>query len=162
MMGAWKSTVGKLLAKQLNVDFIDIDREIEENMSMNIGQIFQHLGQNRFREEETKVLYKTEKFNGIVSTGGGSVVTEKNRQLLDKNFTILLSANPETLANRIHNLNTRPLLQNYSNLTERISEIWEERRVFFESSAKIIIETDKLNPDKIVNQIIEKLNNAND
>ncbi|MBC8213504.1 MAG: shikimate kinase [Candidatus Marinimicrobia bacterium] len=157
MMGVWKSTVGKLLAEQLNVGFIDTDRKIEENMSMNIGQIFQHLGEKRFREEENKVLLSTGKFNGIVSTGGGIVVTEDNRFFLSKQTTILLQARPNTLSKRIHNLKTRPLLQNSTDLINSLTEIWVEREVFFKTTAQYILETDDLNPDEIVNLIIEKL-----
>ena len=163
MMGSWKSTIGRKLARSLDSKFIDTDDEIEEATAMSVAEIFQERGESQFREMETAYFVEKSQQSGyIISTGGGIVVTEKNRVALRNNgFTIFLKASPETLSNRIKNTDKRPLLHGDDPLF-RISKIWNERKEFYESSAHLIIETDRLNPVQVLEIIIEKLdaNNA--
>ena len=163
MMGSWKSTVGKKLARSLDSKFVDTDGEIEDATEMSVAEIFQERGEAQFREMETAFFVEKSQQPGyVISTGGGIVVTETNRvALLNNGITIFLKASPETLSHRIKNTDKRPLLDGDDPLF-RLSKIWKERREFYEESAHLIIETDRLNPIQVLEIIIKKLeaNNA--
>ena len=163
MMGSWKSTVGKKLASSLDLQFIDTDDEIEEATKQTVSNIFEEQGEAQFREMETAYFVEKSQQPGfVISTGGGIVVTEANRIALRNNgITIFLKASPETLSHRIKNTDKRPLLHGDDPLF-RLSKIWKERKEFYEESAHLIIETDRLNPVQVLAIIIKKLeaNNA--
>ena len=159
MMGSWKSTVGKKLSKKLGLNFVDTDDAIEEIMSMKVSEIFQEFGEPRFREMESSYFAeksKQQKF--IFSTGGGIVLDEYNRNILQSNgFCFLLEASPKTLAYRIKNTAIRPLLKNTDDTENLLTRIWNERKEFYYSSAHHIISTEKLQPNGVVSQILELL-----
>ena len=163
MMGSWKSTIGKKLARLLDSKFVDTDDEIEEATEMSVAEIFQERGEAQFREMETAFFVEKSQQTGyVISTGGGIVVTEANRIALRNNgITIFLKASPETLSYRIKNTGKRPLLDGDDPLF-RLSKIWKERKEFYEESAHLTIETDQLNPVQVLEIIIKKLeaNNA--
>jgi len=163
MMGSWKSTIGKKLARLLDSEFVDTDDEIEEATEMSVAEIFQYRGEAQFREMETAFFVEKSQQPGyVISTGGGIVVTETNRIALRNNgITIFLKASPETLSNRIKNTDKRPLLHGDDPLF-RLSKIWKERKEFYEESAHLTIETDRLNSAQTLDRIIKKLeaNNA--
>jgi len=165
MMGCWKSTVGRKLATSLSWEFIDTDDEIEEATEQSIVDIFYQRGEARFREmEKAYFLEKSAQSGYVISTGGGIILAEENRNSLKNNgITILLKASPETLSNRIKNSDVRPLLNGADDLIQ-LSNIWQERKEFYEESADVIIQTDRLNPAQVVDLIIKKLEkkNAND
>ena len=158
MMGSWKSTIGKKLATSLDSKFIDTDDEIEEAIEMPVAEIFQERGEDQFRKMEAAFFVeKSQQPGHVISTGGGIVVTEANRIALRNNgITILLKASPETLSHRIKNTDKRPLLHGDDPLF-RLSKIWNERKEFYEESAHLIIETDRLNPTQALEMIIKKL-----
>ena len=163
MMGSWKSTIGKKLARSLDSKFVDTDDEIEEATEMSVAEIFQERGEAQFREMESAFFVeKSQQPGHVISTGGGIVVTETNRVALRNNgITILLKASPETLSHRIKNTDKRPLLHGDDSLFT-LSKIWKERKEFYEESAHLTIETDRLNPVQVLEIIIKKLeaNNA--
>ena len=159
MMGSWKSTVGKKLAQKIKMEFIDTDDAIEELMEMKISEIFYEFGEKKFREMETAFFNEKSKQKGyIFSTGGGMVLDSLNRDCLQNNgVTFFLSATSETLANRIHNTTKRPLLANEVDLQGRLEKIWQERKKYYMESSKFVIETDKLNPDDVMDMIVDEL-----
>jgi len=163
MMGSWKSTVGKKLARALNLKFVDTDDEIEEATEQKVAEIFEERGETQFREMETAYFVEKSLQPGyVISTGGGIVVSEANRNALKKNgHTIFLKASPETLSHRIKNTDKRPLLHGDDPLM-KLSKIWKDRKEFYERSAHLTIETDRLNPGQVLEIIIKKLeaNNA--
>ena len=163
MMGSWKSTIGKKLASSLELQFIDTDDEIEEATEQTVAEIFEERGEAQFREMETAYFVEKSQQPGfVISTGGGIVVAEANRIALRNNgITIFLKASPETLSHRIKNTDKRPLLYGDDPLF-RLSKIWKERKEFYEESAHLTIETDRLNPVQVLEIIIKKLeaNNA--
>ena len=162
MMGSWKSTVGEKLASSLDLQFIDTDNEIEEAMQQTVAKIFEERGEAQFREMETAYFVEKSQQPGfVISTGGGIVVTEANRIALQNNgITIFLKASPETLSHRIKNTNKRPLLHGEDPLME-LSKIWKNRKEFYEASAHLTIETDRLNPVQVLEIIIKKLDVKN-
>ena len=105
MMGSGKSSIGKLLSKQLNLDFIDIDNKIEKSENCTISDIFIKKGENYFREIEKKISINClELENKIISLGGGGFINESIRKQCFKNCsTIWLNWKNETLMRRINN-----------------------------------------------------------
>ena len=160
MMGSWKSTVGRELAISLDLKFIDTDDEIEESTEQSIVDIFKQRGETQFRKMETAYfIEKSQQPGFVISTGGGIVAMEANRNALKNNgITIFLKASPETLSYRIKNTDKRPLLHGNDALFQ-LSSIWKERKVFYEASAHLTIETDRLNPAQVLDVIIKKLEN---
>ena len=161
MMGSWKSTVGRYLAKKLDMNFIDTDDEIEKLLGMKISDIFKYLGEDKFRQQETDYLRKISKqSNHIISTGGGIVGRKENREIISvSGVTILLQAEPLTLSKRIRNTVKRPLLDRSNNILLELESIWQKRQKDYESTAHLIIKTDSIQPEDIVEQIIYYLKN---
>ena len=156
MMGSGKSTIGKLLADKLNMKFIDTDEEIIKLSNCSINKIFETQGEKAFREIEKIVLSKVLKLdNQIISTGGGIIKEEQNRELLKGVTTIYLQADDSTLFERVKNDNTRPLL-NTNNLLTTIQTILSERKHLYEK-ATLIIDTTNKSPENIVKEIMEKI-----
>lgn len=149
-MGAGKSTVARLL----DPDYIDMDEVIEKRIGMPIADFFASQGEATFRQIEAQVLEELLKSNHVVSTGGGVVVSETNRQLL-KNYpdTVYLRASFETLYERIQSdeVNVRPLFVN--NSKEDFKAIFDERLDWYEEVASQIVDVDDKTPQAIVEVI---------
>ena len=159
MMGSWKSTVGRKLADNMGMEFVDTDDAIEEVTEMKISDIFREFGEDRFREMETAFFIEKAKQTGqVFSTGGGIVLGSENRKVLKKyGTTFFLNASIEILADRIHNTMKRPLLTNTENVQLRLEQIWKERKRFYKNSAHHTIDTDKLNPKQVLDEILNLL-----
>ena len=160
MMGSWKSTVGRKLAKELNVEFVDIDDCIEEVEKMKVSEIFNEFGEKYFRNIESKIFMDktSNSANLILSTGGGIILDATNRKILrEKGTTFLLEASTNTLAGRIKNTDKRPLLMKSNNINIKLEEIWNERKEFYKKSAKYIISTDNISPEEVIKSIKKKL-----
>ena len=112
-MGSGKTTIGKLLSKRLDKLFFDSDQVIEERLGVKVPLIFEYEGEKGFRERESNVLKDlVAKKNIILATGGGVILSSKNRELLSsKGVVIYLKADYEDLAERMENDKSRPLLQ---------------------------------------------------
>jgi len=128
MMGAGKTAVGKALASRLNVPFLDSDSEIERAANMSIAEIFQRDGEAFFRDRETEVLDRLlENECGILSTGGGAFLSERNRRLIsEKGVSVWLNADLNLLWIRVKHKDTRPLLRT-PNPRETLGEIYNQR-----------------------------------
>ena len=113
MMGAGKTAVGKALALRLGVPFADSDAEIEAAANMSIPEIFARDGEAFFRLKESQVIGRLlSERSGILSTGGGAFLAEKNRRMIsEKGVSVWLNAELETLWNRVRHKETRPLLR---------------------------------------------------
>ena len=160
MMGSWKSTIGKKLAQNMDMKFVDTDDAIEKIMSMKINEIFKKFGENRFREMESSYFIEKSKNRGyLFSTGGGIVLNKNNRNVLSNTgITILLEASIDELKRRIKNTSKRPLLSNLNNIEEELENIWEKRKRFYYSSADYIVKTDNLTPKIVLSKIIDIIN----
>lgn len=158
-MGAGKTTIGKMLSFQLERKLVDTDILIEERAGMNIVNIFDRMGEDKFRMVETEIVSDVFKCAGqVVALGGGAVLSKKNRNLIKRLAVIVyLKAEVETLCLRA-NSEGRPLLRalNSSQTTERMQNILNERKKYYEE-ADIIISVDNKGPQEVVNMIMERL-----
>ena len=149
-MGAGKSTI----ARGLDPDYIDMDALIEERLGMFIADFFAEKGEVAFRQVESEVLADLLKTDRVVSTGGGVVVSQRNRDLLNTNpDNIYLKADFETLYQRIaaDNDNQRPLFLNKSK--EELASIFQERQAWYEEVAGRVLDVNKLNPEEIIEEL---------
>ena len=156
MMGSGKSSVGKLLAKELNLPLIDIDKEIEKKENLSVTKIFNQKGEDYFRLIENKILKKCKTIS-IVSCGGGLIINEDNRKFLKKNgLTFYLKSKVETLEKRLTNDKKRPLIDK-SDLKKSLEKIYHERKNIYKNCANFTIQTDETSLSDICDQIKEKL-----
>ena len=164
-MGCGKSTVGKRLAKDYGIEFLDTDAWIEEREQVAISEIFANKGEHYFRQLETnclEVLLEESAIDSskstvikVVSVGGGLPMKEENRQLLKKMGTVIyLKATEETIYNRLKTDTTRPLLQG-DNPKQKIQKLMEQREEIYCQASDYIVEVD----DKEVVDITEEIKN---
>ena len=158
-MASGKSTVGRKLSKRLNLDFIDVDEEVEKSAGVSISWIFDVEGEKKFRERESKELINSLKTdNCVIATGGGVILTEQNRNLIKKGTVIYLETSIQTQLERTLNDNKRPLLQGSDNAEQTLRELKEIRDPLFEECANITIKEGKNSHNEVVDKIIDKLN----
>ena len=149
-MGAGKSTI----ARGLDPDFVDMDALLEDRLGMPIARFFEEKGEAAFRQIEEEVLADLLKTDQVVSTGGGVVISQKNRALLKQNpDNIYLKADFEILYQRISadKENQRPLF--LKNSKEDLAAIFKERQVWYEEVASLVIDVTKLNPEEIIEEL---------
>ena len=158
-MASGKSTVGKRLAKRLNLNFIDIDEEVEKAAGVSISWIFDVEGEQKFRERESKELINSLKSeDSVVATGGGIVLTEENRNILKKGTVIYLEVSIQSQLERTLNDNKSPLLQGKENKEETLRDLKEIREPLFKQCANMTIKEAKNGHNETVDEIIDKLN----
>ena len=149
-MGAGKSTI----ARGLDPDFVDMDALLEDRLGMPIARFFEEKGEAAFRQIEEEVLADLLKTDQVVSTGGGVVISQKNRALLKQNpDNIYLKADFETLYQRISadKENQRPLF--LKNSKEELLAIFNERQAWYEEVASKVIDVSKLSPEEIIEEL---------
>lgn len=149
-MGAGKSTI----ARGLDPNYLDMDALIENRLGMSIAEFFAEKGEAAFRRVESEVLTDLLKTDRVVSTGGGVVISQKNRDLLKNNSdNIYLKADFETLYQRIaaDKDNQRPLFLN--NSKEELAAIFQERQAWYEEAASRILDVTKLSPEEIIEEL---------
>ena len=153
-----KSLVGKLLAKELNFSFVDMDERLVASFAQGIGQWVQAHGWASFRKAESELLQKlAQEQDLIVATGGGVVLSAANRELLKHHFFVIwLKASPETTYLRMLDdpgtETNRPAFTSLP-LREEIQQMLTERSDFYQETAHIILETDAALPEKLVSEI---------
>jgi len=159
-MGVGKSTVGKRLAKKLEIDFYDSDQEIVKKTGVDIATIFEYEGEQGFRDREEKTIQELCELEEIVlATGGGAILSASNRELLNMaGIVFYLKASLETILNRAKNENTRPLLKT-PNKKQAISELLMKRTPLYESVAHHTIITDRHTVNWTAEQILKVLRN---
>ena len=149
-MGAGKSTI----ARGLDPDFVDMDSLLEDRLGMPIARFFEEKGEVVFRQLEEEVLADLLKTDKVISTGGGVVISPRNRALLKQNpDNIYLKADFETLYQRISadEDNQRPLFLN--NSKEGLAAIFEERQSRYEEVASQIVDVSRLSPEEIIEEL---------
>ena len=159
MMGSGKSSIGKILSKKLEFEFIDTDNKIEEIEKKTISEIFKLNGEKYFRNIEEIISLKSLKIkNRVVSLGGGGFVNPSIRKYtLKKCISVWLNCKYEILISRIKNSNKRPLAMKLSNL-ELKNLIIKRSTMYNLSDYKI--NCDKLNKKQIVEKIINFYENS--
>lgn len=155
-MGAGKTEVGRELSNILGWKVIDVDDEIVRERGTTINEIFERFGEHAFREIETEMIRRvSQNRNVIISTGGGAVLREENMSTLRKNGVIIfLAVTAETVLRRTSGNDERPLLKVEDPL-ERIRELLEFRRPYYEK-ADIMIDTEGKTPRLIAEEILER------
>jgi shikimate kinase len=158
MMGAGKTTVGRLLARRLRLRFVDSDREIESRCGVKIPLIFEIEGESGFRARETLAIDALSALEGVVlATGGGAVLAEQNRrQLAARGTVVYLSAKPEDLYERVRHDRNRPLLAGGEPLA-RLRELHVHRDPLYRSVADIILETGAQSVQALARQLLDRL-----
>ena len=157
-MGAGKSTIGRLLAKELHLPFKDSDKEIEVRTGANIPWIFDKEGEPGFRDRETAMIVELCHENGIVlATGGGAVMRPDNRLALRKGGRVVyLHASIEQQVARTARDRNRPLLRN-ANPEKILRDLLAIRDPLYREIADLVIETDERPPRMVVLNILERL-----
>ena len=158
MMASGKSTIGRLLAKRLNLKFFDTDFIIEKKTKMKISQIFEKKGEVKFRDLERKItLNLLNKKQCIISLGGGAYINKTIRRVANKKCnTIWLYWNSKTIIDRINKKkNKRPVVSGLDD--NEIKNLLINRAKFY-SKAKYKINCEKMEKTEIINKIIEILN----
>mgnify|MGYP002655880238 FL=1 len=162
-MGAGKSTIGRQLAQQLNMDFIDSDAVIEERTGADISWIFDLEGEDGFRKREERIINELTQMQGIVlSTGGGAVLSKENRNYLSaRGIVIYLETTVEKQFQRTKRDKKRPLLQDAENPRQVLEDLAKIRNPLYEEIADITLPTDEQNAKVMVNQIVDLIDNMN-
>ena len=149
-MGSGKTTI----ARKLDPDFVDMDALLEDRLGMPIARFFEEKGEAAFRQVESEILADLLKTDQVVSTGGGVVISPRNRALLKQNpDNIYLKADFETLYQRISadKDSQRPLFLN--NSKEDLAAIFNERQAWYEEVASKVIDVSKLSPEEIIEEL---------
>lgn len=158
LMGAGKTTVGKLLAKRFNKAFFDTDHEIERRTGVKIPVIFEIEGEAGFRNRELAVLQELAgQRNIVLATGGGVVLSRANREILRQNGKVIyLRAMAGELWQRTRHNKNRPLLQTLDPLV-KLKELFAERDPLYREMADLIVNTSRQNARTLAMQLEEKL-----
>ncbi|MDA3880151.1 MAG: shikimate kinase [Prolixibacteraceae bacterium] len=158
-MGSGKSTVGKGLAKSLNLSFIDMDDYIEERNMRTISQIFEEVGEDGFRKIERKALFELSEFEDVViGTGGGAPCFFDNMDVIKKTGkSVYLKGTPRILSERLMNSKVeRPLIKGKSEqeLVAFINETLTKREYWY-NQADVVIEFDHdLSDDEVLKAVV--------
>jgi len=154
-MGSGKTTVGRRLAEQLKIDFYDADHEIINKTGVSIDHIFDIEGEQGFRKRESDVLEElTSMHNIVLATGGGAVLSKRNRLLLKKSGSVIyLLSSVDQILRRTAKSKTRPLLENSSDRRKTISDIIDSRDSLYREIATFIINTNGKKLNEIINEI---------
>jgi shikimate kinase len=158
MMGAGKTTVGRLLARRLKLRFVDSDHEIERRCGVKVPTIFDIEGEAGFRARETQTLAELTALEGIVlATGGGAVLSEENRRRLAARGTVIyLSARPEELFERVRQDRNRPLLATADPLA-RLRALHAERDPLYRAVADLVVDSSRQSVQALGRSIAEQL-----
>ncbi|MDF3918942.1 MULTISPECIES: shikimate kinase AroK [Salinicola] len=157
-MGAGKSTIGRLLAAELQREFLDSDHQIEARCGANIPWIFDVEGEQGFRDRETAMIDElTQRSDIVMATGGGAIMREINRQLLRERGTVVyLATTVEQQIRRTSRDRNRPLLQT-ANPEQVLRDLFAVRDPLYRATADIIVRTDRRGPRSVVNDILRRV-----
>lgn len=158
LMGAGKTSVGKMLARKLGKTFHDCDLELERATGVRIPLIFEIEGEPGFRQRESRMLAELVQSRDIVlATGGGAVLSRENRALLMQNGTVVyLRASPHELWQRTRHDRNRPLLQIPDPLA-KLTELYAQRDPLYREAADVIIDTGHQSVGSLVQRLEQKL-----
>lgn len=158
--GSGKSTVGRQLARKLSAAFVDSDHVIEQRLGCSIREYFEREGEAAFRDVEQQVLHdlvaqaQASAGQTVLSTGGGSVLREVNRQILKAHGRVVyLRSSPEHLYKRLRHDQNRPLLQGADPM-QRLRDLYALRDPLYRETAHFQIETGRPSVASLVNMII--------
>ena len=153
-MGSGKTSIGKMLAKNNNLSFLDTDHEIIRSCGYSIPDIFEEFGEEHFRGLETEQLRKMNAMeNHVVSTGGGIILRDDNQKLMkDLGIIIFLDININSQIDRVKNRKNRPLLNNKS-LKDNLLSLKKIRDPIYKNISNYIIDVSGKERDQVINEI---------
>ncbi len=156
-MGSGKSTVGRMLARQLRFRFLDTDKLVEESARMSIPEIFEKHGEADFRKREIAALESLRGMNRhILATGGGIVTVPGNVELLRSlGLVVLLKADPDEIYRRVSRNSERPLLQ-VEDPRKRVLDLMAVRQPLYESAAHFQVDSTRLRHEDVTAKILEE------
>ena len=157
LMGAGKTTIGRVLARRVGYAFIDSDREIESRTGVSLPTIFEIEGEEGFRRRESQVIADVSRLTGqIVATGGGAVLRAENRKNLKASgWIIYLDVPLPTLCERTRHDKNRPLLQ-VSNPLQKLRELHVQRDPLYREIADLVISGSRLTAQSVLNQMLKE------
>ena len=158
MMGSGKSSIGSLVSKKLNIDFIDVDNKIEKKTGLKISKIFEKEGEKYFRQiEEIETLKSLKNKKTVIALGGGAFLNNKiKKEILDNHISFWLCWDIKTLVNRIKDSSKRPIVHKSSKV--EIEELIKKRSIIY-SKAMYKIDCENLTKNEIVKKIIKIYDN---
>jgi shikimate kinase len=158
LMGAGKTTVGRLLARRLRLRFFDTDIEIERRCGVKIPVIFEIEGEAGFRLREQQVIAELSAMEGIVlATGGGAVLaSDSRRHLASRGTVVYLNARPDDLYQRVRHDRNRPLLATADPLA-RLRQLHAERDALYRGVADLIVDTGAQSVQLLARELLDKL-----
>jgi shikimate kinase len=166
--GSGKSTVGRQLAKRINLNFLDSDAIIENRIGSSIREYFEREGEESFRDAEQRVIAELTQRDGnsaelgssakcILSTGGGAVLRQANRDnLRASGYVIYLRSNPDEIFKRLRHDRNRPLLQ-VDDPLQRLRDLYTARDPLYRETAHFVIDTGRPSAAALVNMIVMQL-----
>ena len=154
MMGSGKSSIGLLVAKKLNLNFIDVDKEIEKELGLSISKIFETKGEDYFRKFEEKKTLKILKNNStVISLGGGAFINKIIRkEVLKNHISFWLNWDNETLINRIKNSKKRPIA--FKSTDNELIDLIKKRSNIY-SKALYEIKCDRMSKIEIAKKVLK-------
>ena len=154
MMGSGKSSIGLLVAKKLNLNFIDVDKEIEKELGLSISKIFETKGEDYFRKFEEKKTLKILKSNStVISLGGGAFINKVIRkEVLKNHISFWLNWENETLINRIKNSKKRPIA--FKSTDNELIDLIKKRSNIY-SKALYEIKCDRMSKIEIAKKVLK-------
>jgi shikimate kinase len=151
-MGAGKTTVGRLVAQALGVDFLDTDEVVEQQAGRTVAEIFVDEGEARFRELERKAVAEAiAAHGGVLALGGGAVLDAGTRELLEDQPVVFLRVGLTDAAQRVGLGVSRPLL--LGNVRGRMKQLLDERAPVYESVARHVVDTDGRSADEVATEV---------
>lgn len=157
MMGAGKTTVGRLLAGSLGYSFVDTDAVVEQLTGKSISQLFAEQGQEAFRELETKVLAQVcAQTYLVIATGGGIVTRQENWSYLHHGLIVWLDVPVEQLYARLVNDTTRPLLQDADPLSQLRSLLQQRQPLYSQADLRITTSSQET-PEQLTTRVLEEI-----
>lgn len=157
LMGAGKTTVGRLIAQRLGRPFVDTDEVVESDAHRSIAEIFAQDGERAFRRMESAAVRRVAALRGqVLAVGGGAVLDHGNvTQLRSTGDLVLLDADPSTLAARIPDASTRPVLSDAGDTSAALARLREARAAAYSDAAGHAIDTTDRTPEQIADAVLE-------
>jgi shikimate kinase len=161
--GSGKSTIGRQLGRRLGLPFVDSDHVIEQRLGCSIREFFNREGEERFRDIEEGILDDlTLRHQGVLSTGGGSVLRAINRERInERGRVVYLRSMPEEVYRRVRHDINRPLLQ-VNDPLQRLRNLFEARDPLYRETAHFVVDTGRPSVATLLNMIVMQLEVAGD
>lgn len=158
LMGSGKTTIGQLLARRLQLPFIDSDHELEQRTGVSVATIFEIEGEPAFRHREAALIDElTHRHPIVLGTGGGAILDPQTRSVLrERGMVIYLHSTAETSYERIRRNRDRPLLMVTDPLA-RLRQLYELRHPLYAETAHFVVESYRDRPTAVINEIADAL-----